>query len=219
MALFGALPILPGSAFLPGAHHPHCDRFDGHLVRIGGRPLCLGCTCMGLGFLAGAAIGVLGVGRGLGFAPWVLAHAALVAPTAIQPWVQRKGFKILARSLLGLASATWLFGPLWRSRLGLPALAEYLIAGGVMGGLALLLLALRDRRAHSPCSSCPSGSYPTCDWNLPRILAGTNDPVLHSALGPPHFSASAAPSLAPGAGSGSRAGAATAGAAPSGLSG
>jgi hypothetical protein len=182
MAKKAPYPELPGSAFLRGAHHPHCPRHEAHLLWFWTRPLCLGCTCMGVGFLLGMCISLAGTLAPLALPSWLLLHVLLVSPTAGQPWIQAKPFKILARTALGLASATWLFGPLDGPRLGLPLLGEFAVAGAVMGVLALGLLRLRERRPSNPCTACPLGTYPTCEWNLPRILRSSPDVELARAL-------------------------------------
>jgi hypothetical protein len=176
-----SLPTLPGSSLLAGAHHPHCSRHISHLIWVGRRPLCLGCTCMA----TGAAIGtILLIGTPIGTRPypeWLLFHAALVSPTALQPWVQRKLFKICARMAVGIASATWLLGAaasfandqsVWHF---IGSVAFYTI-------VAKVLLALRERRPSNPCQNCPEGAYPTCTWNLPRLLSESSDPELARAL-------------------------------------
>lgn len=175
------LPILPGSAFLPGAHHPHCERHRHHLLWLGSRPLCLGCTCMALGALGGCALTMIHSFDRITLVPWLLLHTAMVAPTAAQPWLQWKAFKVFARFMLGLASATWLTGAL-SSRLGLGVPTEALVAVAVFLVLAKILLLLRDAYSQSPCRSCPLGAYPTCTWNLPRLLAATDDSELRIAL-------------------------------------
>jgi hypothetical protein len=177
------LPILAGSAFLPGAHHPHCDRHAAHLLRIAGRPLCLGCTCVALGFSLGVL--TLCLVRPLpvtGLPAWLAVHVALVGPTALQPWLQWKPYKAMARSLLGFASATWLLGGLTLRHTTLRLPMELALSALVFTVLARALLRLRDRMTRSPCTSCPLGAYPTCSWNLPRILNEADDPALAAAL-------------------------------------
>jgi hypothetical protein len=177
------LPILPGSAFLPGAHHPHCDRHEAHLLRVRGRPLCLGCVCVAIGFAIGTGI-VCAAGARLPMSPtaWGVAHTALIAPTLAQPWLQWKSYKILARTLLGMASATWLLGGLAHQHSGLWLPAELALSVFMFALLGRALLWMRDAKTVSPCESCPLGAYPTCSWNLPRLMSETTDPVVALVL-------------------------------------
>lgn len=176
-----SLPVLPGSSFLRGAHHPHCGRHAQHLLWLFGRPLCLGCTCVAIGFSAGAfALFLVPLPAGLQM--WLAFHIALVWPTALQPWLQWKPYKVIARSLLGFASATWLLGTFRHQHTPLRLPFEVVLSALIFGLLARLLLRIRDRWTSSPCTSCPLGAYPTCSWNLPRILDEADDPELSRAL-------------------------------------
>lgn len=177
-----SLPVLPGSAFLPGAHHPHCPRHQHHLLWFGTRPLCLGCTCMAAGFFVGACTTCAVLPTEIAFLPWIMLHVALVVPTVAQPWLQWKPYKITARFMLGLASATWLLGSLVPKGTGLPLLAETGASIALFLVLAKLMLRIRERATPSPCTHCPLGAYPTCSWNLPRLLASADDADLKAAL-------------------------------------
>ncbi|NIE64358.1 hypothetical protein [Burkholderia sp. Ax-1719] len=171
--------LAPGSGMLRWAHHPHCERHDHHLVRPFGRPLCLGCTCVALGAPLGIAAACAISWQSWSMAQWIVFHLLLLVPTALQPLWQAKRFKMFARSLLGFASGSYLasglfcvcyFAPLWLFK------AAVLFAFGAM---LKLLLAWRNRRTADPCSNCPLGMFPTCEWNLPRLLAANaHDAVL-----------------------------------------
>ena len=167
------------------AHHPPCDRHDNHLIYVAGRPLCLGCLCMGSGISLGA--GAIFFAEGLSdfsLVTWVVAHAVLVFPTGLQPWLQQKPYKIFARTLVGFASATWCLGaldlgptpasiPLWFWG---PAciLFFYLVAKA--------MLLLRERVSKSPCHDCPRGVFPTCSWNLEREAGGAMGHLHHALI-------------------------------------
>lgn len=171
-----SLPVLPGSSFLRGAHHPHCERHANHLLHFRGRPLCLGCCCM----WSGVFVGVLTSWAWLHLAhsslvQWILIHVALVGPTCVQPWLQRKPFKVLARFALGFACATWFLGA-WIHRTPWPATVETLAYCLVFAIVFRALTTIRERVSKSPCDTCPLGVYPTCSWNLPRLLACAADP-------------------------------------------
>jgi hypothetical protein len=152
------------------AHHPPCSRHENHLIYIAGHPLCLGCLCIGTGGLAGLLFCLFSDLQQLSFSHWIALHTAAVAPTVLQPWLQKKWFKVAARTLVGFASATWCLGALG---LG-PRLTAIPFILWVIGALAFFcataraLLLLRERAAKSPCSDCPLGAFPTCSWNMER---------------------------------------------------
>jgi hypothetical protein len=177
-----ALPILPGSSYLRGAHHPHCSRHGAHLLWVFGRPLCLGCTCVALGLCAGVVATFFISRSSTALAAWLVLHSLLVAPTAFQPWLQWKPFKIFARTLLGVASATWLIGPVVQPHTLLGRPGETGLAVLAFAIVARLLLGVRESNTVSPCTACPLGAYPTCSWNLPRLLNEIDDRELAHAL-------------------------------------
>lgn len=169
---------LVGGEFLFGAHHPHCERFRHHLVWLGARPLCLGCTCMAAGAPFGVGLAaLLGVESFAG--AWALALTCLLLPTALQPFIQRKPFKMAARACAGAFCGA--YGVMCG---GLAVLSNWLVLAGcvvLFGVLAKGLLGLRARFPNNPCVACPLGAYPTCSWNMERLLAGA-DPLLREAL-------------------------------------
>lgn len=169
---------LRGGEFLHGAHHPHCDRYRHHLVWFGSRPLCLGCTCITAGLPLGVALAALSGAEGFS-APGALVLAGLILPTALQPFIQHKPFKLAARTCAGVFSGAYgvMCGALAvESSWFLLAAAIVLFAGSARG-----LLWLRARFPDNPCRSCPLGVYPTCSWNMDRLLRNA-DPLLRAAL-------------------------------------
>jgi len=180
--VFAQAKNLGGSAYLPLAHHPHCDRHSHHLVWLRGRPLCLGCCAMISGIAIGLATVAWAASLGLSWLGWGLLFAVLLVPTGLQPWLQNKLYKFVSRSLLGLCIAWCSLGVLWFIDFPQPVL---LVRGGVLV-LAVVLYQglhfLRNRRPDNPCTDCPLGTYPTCDWNLPRLMGETHDPILQAAF-------------------------------------
>jgi len=165
--------LIRAGAHLPGAHHPHCDRFQHHLIWIGKRPLCLGCTSM----IAGAGLGVIA----LFFVPWskvtvvgwIVVHGLPLVATIVQPWIQLKAFKILSRSLLGATVASyWITGTLLL-RVEAPRIVWIVAMSAAFATIYVALKTVRNRFPNDPCNDCPLGTFPTCDWNLPRLLADT----------------------------------------------
>ena len=165
-------------AYLPGAHHPHCDRYYHHLIWVARRPLCLGCTSVAVGALLGFLSLAVVPWTNATVGDWILAHLILLVPTAVQPWLQRKLFKIVARGLLGAAAVSyWVSGALLLG-VPLPKPVWFVLMLVAFGIAYQTLRRLRTSRKHDPCASCPEGVYPTCNWNLPRLLAQTEVEVI-----------------------------------------
>ena len=159
---------LDSATFLRGAHHPHCERHRDHLIWIFRRPLCLGCLCVAIGALPGIAVGLLFIRHPPGLLPWVAIHLLGILPSAIQPLYQRKWYKCVARIPLGATSASYLVSglagaPHWKPAWQLKILVVCAFAVNFNA-----LRTLHTRRFVSPCSSCPLGVYPTCEWNMSR---------------------------------------------------
>lgn len=166
---------LEGGGFLRGAHHPHCDRHHNHLIWIMGHPLCLGCTCMYSGMVVGLGISLVLPWSSMPFELWLLFHLLLLIPTSLQPWIQKKLYKITSRFLLGICVSSYFLSGLvlisppyseWIFRVSV--LAFYLIA-------SRFLRFIRNRYTYNPCDDCPLGVFPTCDWNLPRLMRENED--------------------------------------------
>lgn len=170
--------LAPGSGFLPFSHHPHCGKYSHHLIWLRGRPLCLGCVCMGCGAVVGLCLAAMMPWRSITLVSWILLHLVGIAPTAFQPLSRSKAYKAAARILLGISSASYLVSGL--------LLVDYGKSRWAWRGCVLLAFAVgywlltewRNRRTDDPCESCEAGRFPTCEWNLPRLL-GQNaaDPV------------------------------------------
>lgn len=177
---FGLAPVsfsLSGG-LLRFAHHPHCDRHLHHLIWVRGRPLCLGCTSMAIGVPLGLAAAAWVPWAAVSLPAWMAGHALLVAPTALQPLFQKKPFKIAARMALGAASASYLLsGLLLHSYFSNAWLWRASVLLAFASGFAALYV-WRQRRINNPCDGCPLGTFPTCDWNMPRLLAqNAQDPL------------------------------------------
>lgn len=105
------------------------------------------------------------------FAPWaaLLLSAALVAPTALQPFVRKKPYKAMARTLLGAGTALYGYTVLWALPWTLMGLVARLAAGCVFLGICRALLTQRERRLDNPCTTCPYGRKPFCGHYLPAF--------------------------------------------------
>jgi len=173
---------LDGGGFLRGAHHPHCERHHNHLLWVFGHPLCLGCTCMYSGIIFGLPLTLILPWSSATVEMWFTLHLVLLLPTFIQPKFQKKSFKITARFLLGLSSASYLLSGLF---LISPPFSIWVFRISILIFFVLLhrfLKYIRNRHTYDPCSDCPLGAFPTCDWNLPRLLNENPDIELFATI-------------------------------------
>ena len=160
---------LHGGQFRWGAHHPHCDRHSHHLLWIKEHPLCLGCTSLYMGVAIGALLFVIFGPMRLSLSTWVVLHLLLLAPTALQPYFQKKNFKIVSRALLGLCSVSY-FVSGWLVQ---SPIEKWLFLTLQLLAFAIGFFALskwRERKMDNPCLNCPKGHFPVCEWNLPILL-------------------------------------------------
>lgn len=170
LALFDRLVRLPTFA-----HHPACRYWSNHLLYVGRHPLCLGCTCMFAGIVAGVALILSGVYEALTPSQAFMLGFMAYVPTLVQVRYQRYWFKVVYRFSLGngIVLAVWaaLFGAPWLSW------------GAVVNVLYLLTVAtlyvgtVRWRAKHLdvPCRRCPEGRFPFCSWRQPELRAAVRD--------------------------------------------
>lgn len=175
----GAPRKLHGGQFLPGAHHPHCSRHDHHLIWIGRRPLCLGCTSLYSGIVMGTLVVWMVAPNHVTMGAWILIHLTLLFPTVVQPFLQVKIFKIFSRTLLGVCCASYFLTGFF-VELSVDRWIFFLsqLVAFVLG--YLVLSKWRARRIDNPCSKCPLGHFPVCEWNLPRLI---EDPDQNAIFG------------------------------------
>lgn len=160
---------LQGGQFLWGAHHPHCERHKHHLIWIKRHPLCLGCTSLFSGLAIGVILFSLLGPILLSLTTWVFGHLVLLTPTFVQPFIQKKIFKIFSRGLLGVCIASYFLTGLYLN----PPVDWWVFWLAQFAAFAcgyIFLSKWRNRKLDNPCINCPHGHYPVCEWNLPRLL-------------------------------------------------
>jgi hypothetical protein len=86
------------------------------------------------------------------------------------------------RGGLGTAAGSYLVGALLFAALPRPRIVAIPALLLIFVTAAWELLGLRSRRPNDPCAACPLGIYPTCSWNLQRLLKNTSDPLLAAVL-------------------------------------
>ena len=158
------------SAFPILAHHPTCRYYHNHIIWVGKRPLCLGCSMMTCGVLAGIwLITHLGFFTTVPFSVLLFLGVWLYLLAIVQIWVQVKAYKILARFCLGI-SVVWLFyAGLWLTPWSLEGWAlkvGFLTTFYIVWNLTL---EIRSQYAVSPCQHCPEGRFPICSYTVTRI--------------------------------------------------
>jgi len=152
------LPSVPlAGAYLPGAHHPHCHRYDHHLIWIAGRPLCLGCTSLAIGAVLAASTLTFVPWAQVTVETWIVGHLLLLMPTGLQPWCQRKSFKIIARTLLGMTSVSYWISGTFFLRSPWPRWMWVASMACAFGLSHQLLTRIRTSQTPDPCQSCPEG--------------------------------------------------------------
>ena len=166
------------STFRWGAHHPDCSFHDHHILRILGRPLCLGCVCLCTGATMGLIfLWILPIQNfswpmitmiGLGMAPLPY----------FQMHFQQKWFKIFARTGLGIGSVLFIGGPLFFASINWQGVLVRVLTIGIYVLLVRHALARRQRTMNEPCNGCIEGVFPLCSWNKDKIIAASTNPRL-----------------------------------------
>lgn len=182
---FFAIPIL--------AHHPTCKCFNHHLIRIGSNSFCLGCSSLAMGviFFMSLLISTI-LFRPLEIKelnPWLVVSigSSFTAFTFIQPFFQKKWFKILSRTFLGFGISM-----LWFGAIGLfPYDKMGFILRGVFIPIFILMFKLslifRNLYTIKTICNCGLNAYPYCPENQLRNKnlfkqflkkADKNDPMI-----------------------------------------
>lgn len=178
------------------AHHPICDCYDNHLIRLGNHSLCLGCTCVGCGvFLAAVSLlaGWLMEVTPKNLSSWIptiVWGLLFFLPTLIQPFCQIKIFKIVSRTSLGVSVVLLCYGGLLL--LPLNTNGYLLRIFFVVCFFCTYKLTCWHRRkfTREPTTKCDTSCYPFCSGNkvhLTRIYsrlikrAEKSDPLIEFA--------------------------------------
>ncbi len=151
------------------AHHPACRHWNNHLIRVGGHPCCLGCTCMYTGMLLGLPLFWL-VARPVA-GGWTLFGLGLLAyaPTLVQIYYQRYAFKMVSRTSLGIGIVFMLSAALFGHPWGWSAAPASVTMLALFVLLYEMTTRLRARHLDVPCERCTEGSFPFGAWRQPRI--------------------------------------------------
>lgn len=157
------------------AHHPTCKCYNHHLIRFNSYSFCLGCFSLGTGAILCIALAVLAYilepTQVKGLNPWLVICIGnlLTTLTFIQPFFQKKWFKILSRASLGFGiTALWLGSMCllsWDSQ-GLILRCVFILVFLLMFKLSLQF---RNNYTTKTVCNCGSNAYPYCPENQTRI--------------------------------------------------
>jgi len=163
---FFAIPAL--------AHHATCKCFNHHLIRIGSNSFCLGCSCLAIGVIFFMTLSIFT----MVFAPlqikklnpWqvVSIGSIFTALTFIQPFFQKKWFKILSRTSLGFGISMLWFGAmglLSYDNIGLILRGVFILIFTIMLKLSLIF---RNHYTIKTTCKCGRNAYPYCPENQIR---------------------------------------------------
>jgi uncharacterized membrane protein len=134
------------------AHHPLCERFSGHVFRIGKLYICQGCTLVYSGLLIGGLVFSL-VPFVLSYWLWSIIAGALVLPTFIVHFSSlSRVFTRVARFSFGLFFG-WMIG-------GVVKYPNWLFRGITIGAAIITYLLFRivyrrSKKQRDECSGCP----------------------------------------------------------------
>ncbi|MFX0151212.1 MAG: hypothetical protein ACFFAJ_10555 [Candidatus Hodarchaeota archaeon] len=152
-----------------GAHHPSCQHYDNHLIRILDKNYCIGCTFISIGFSAGIALIILTQLKNLSpIILWTIGFLFYV-PALIQiNFKPVKRIKIILRFILGVSVAFFLVAMIY---------IQWNILGFVLKFIYIIIFYLtvkvtlnyRAKRIDNPCHNCKNGTYPFCKENVIKM--------------------------------------------------
>jgi hypothetical protein len=139
-------------------------------------PFCLGCVSMYSGVVIGTLMLFALEMYDVRWEVIMIAGLCLSPLPYMQMHYQKKWFKTLARTGLGIGSAFFIGAPL--------LFAPFNVTGLILRSFILTIYVLLARHALSkrqqnidrPCDTCTEGVFPLCSWNKDKILmASKND--------------------------------------------
>lgn len=168
------------STYRWGAHHPDCSYHDHHIIRIMNHPFCLGCVSM----YSGIGIGILLLwilhAQDVSWPLMLLIGLGLAPLPYLQMHFQKKWFKIMARSGLGIGSSLFIGAPLFFAPINPQGMFIRIAVIGIYVVLSRHALSRRQEKMDRPCDTCTEGVFPLCGWNKDKILSASNNNDLDS---------------------------------------
>ncbi len=150
----------------PFAHHPDCEFYDNHLIKVFSFTLCLGCFSMTVGIFSSAIISYLIFGLITFSYLFYIMPIIFLVPTFIQPHYQKKLFKIFSRTCLGFGIGFYFIPLIFliaNDALHLFIKFQFVLVFVIITKLALIY---RNNKTPNPCSECKFGAKPICKHYL-----------------------------------------------------
>jgi hypothetical protein len=146
----------------PFAHHPDCEFYANHLIKVFSFTLCLGCFFMSFGIFVSVIISYIISGIITFNYVFYLIPMLLLIPTFIQPHYQNKLFKIFSRMCLGLGIGIYFYPLLFLVSNDVSHLFIKLLFVLLFVITTKLTLNYRNNNTPSPCGECKFGAKPIC---------------------------------------------------------
>ena len=127
-----------------------------------------------MGLFVGVLYGFIINWTYLNWIQWGCLFFTLLIPTFAQPWFQIKLYKIISRLFLGIVCGLSIHG-LIRIEHPLHQAVFYLLYLMIAYFLYKILMKIRNSKIDNPCTNCDLGLYPTCEWNIDRLIKSTGN--------------------------------------------
>lgn len=90
-------------------------------------------------------------------------------PAFVQPYVQKRWFKIPGRFILGVGLSAAGCGVLFVAPWDVAGIIAKVALFGVTAFFYQLAIRFRQKKLDTPCTNCPFGVFPFCAHNLPKL--------------------------------------------------
>ena len=169
----------------PFAHHPDCEFYDNHLIKIFSFTFCLGCFSMSVGIFISLVVSYFVFEYFTFTYFFYLLPIILLIPTFIQPHYQNKLFKIFSRICLGLGIGFYFYPLIFVISYNAINIIIKTLFVLFFVAITKMTLMYRNNKTPNPCSECKFGAKPICRHYLHEyeqlldsaIIKGEDDSV------------------------------------------
>ncbi len=145
-----------------GAHHPSCNRYNNHLIRILNHPLCIGCTFMSLGIITGFLILLFTEFHSLKPSIiWITGFFFYLSAIIQTKLTKNKRIKMGLRFFLGIGTI-FLLGAVILIPLSLVNIFVKLFLFWLFYFVFKKTNDYRAKKIDDQCIHCPDGTHPLC---------------------------------------------------------